>query len=397
MKHLINSYQIFGFAVFIILLLNVNYTFGNKVKPPLLIIKSFSVNGEERKYDSIKKFKPSENNIQIAFEGIDVQFNGNIYYQYKLHEKSNWDSTMSRQLNFPSLTSGNYTFFLRTRYKNSEWSEPEIILFSIATPFYKYWWFYVCIASLATGLVILLLMRRNKLELQKQADAFKVQQQLNEMENQAKQAMMHPHFIFNALNSIQQYMQVNDKNAANKYLTKFSKLIRTNLEHVSKKYISLEEELEKLRLYLEIEQMRFGEKLQYEILIENDVEEDMIYIPSMILQPFVENAIWHGIMPNNKQGKVQIHISELQQEKMLQIEISDNGIGINQSRKMHKSKEHKSFGTELTIDRILLFSKQYQKTGSVIINDLSDIDTQKSGTLVIINLPIIVKNEHILS
>jgi len=210
---------------------------------------------------------------------------------------------------------------------------------------------------------------------------------MNDMENQAKQAMMNPHFVFNALNSIQHYMLDNDKQSANKYLTKFSRLIRMNLDLSTKTDITLEEEFEKLKLYLEIEQLRFGEKLTYDFNINAELETDEVYMPSMILQPFVENAIWHGIMPADKIGKITVSANSINNEKQLQITILDNGIGITNSKNMSKPQTHNSIGIQLTVDRIKLFSSQHNSEGIVTIED----DLKTGGTCVTIILPLIKK------
>jgi len=179
----------------------------------------------------------------------------------------------------------------------------------------------------------------------------------------------------------------NDKQSANKYLTKFSRLIRMNLDLSTKTDITLEEEFEKLKLYLEIEQLRFGEKLTYDFNINAELETDEVYMPSMILQPFVENAIWHGIMPADKIGKITVSANSINNEKQLQIMILDNGIGITNSKNMSKPQTHNSIGIQLTVDRIKLFSSQHNSEGIVTIED----DQKTGGTCVTIILPLIKK------
>ncbi|MBK9731330.1 MAG: histidine kinase [Chitinophagaceae bacterium] len=176
---------------------------------------------------------------------------------------------------------------------------------------------------------------------------------------------------------MQVYVNDNDRVLANKYLTKFSRLIRLNLDLVNKNLITLEEEFEKLKLYLEIEQLRFGEKLKYEFIMEPDLETDIIYIPSMVLQPFVENSIWHGIMSSGKPGMISIQAEIFDGDKMLRLRITDNGIGINQSRKLNAGKVRKSLGIQLTVDRLRLHAQSSGREVKFTTIDLGENDPLK--------------------
>lgn len=361
---------------------------------PRMILRSVMVNTVDKRYDTALCCKPDENNFQFIYEGVDLAFSGQLHFRYRLKPGELWKATDQKSLLFPALPSGNYIFEAQVRSEKSNWSDPVVYAFEIATPFYMRWWFILAAFLLVITITYWTVTLRNKQYLKKQKDAFISQQRMNEMENQAKQAMMNPHFVFNALNSIQQYINDNDRVSANKYLTKFSRLIRLNLDLVNKNLITLEEEFEKLKLYLEIEQLRFGAKLNYAFIIDETLETDMIRIPSMILQPFVENAIWHGLMALPEGGKITVQASASEGEKMLCIEITDNGIGINQSKKLNAGKSRRSFGIELTIDRLKLFGKKYGHAATVNFVDLSERDAAKQGTLVKIELPLIYEDIH---
>lgn len=361
--------------------------FAENTTPPTLIITSFTINNVEHKYDSVFQLQSDENNIRITYEGVDLSFSGDVTYLYRLKSDGAWDSTKETTINLPALNAGNYSFSVKAKTSTSNWSPAEHINFSIAKPLYARWWFIITITLLTGGSIFYLVYTNNKKYLMRQKQAFIIQQKMNDMENQAKQAMMNPHFVFNALNSIQHYMLDNDKQSANKYLTKFSRLIRMNLDLSTKTDITLEEEFEKLKLYLEIEQLRFGEKLTYDFNINAELETDEVYMPSMILQPFVENAIWHGIMPADKIGKITVSANSINNEKQLQITILDNGIGITNSKNMSKPQTHNSIGIQLTVDRIKLFSSQHNSEGIVTIED----DLKTGGTCVTIILPLIKK------
>ncbi|MBK6484659.1 MAG: histidine kinase [Chitinophagaceae bacterium] len=359
------------------------------VAAPRMILRSALVNTVEKRYDTVLCFLSGENNFEFIFEAVDLSFSGPLLFRYRLNQTEAWKTTGEKKLLFPALSAGQYRFEVAAKNDKSDWSEPVIFPFTIVPPFYQRWWFVLSAFVAVVVITAFIVNRRNRQLLKVQQQQFVAQQRMNEMENQAKQAMMNPHFVFNALNSIQQYINDNDRISANKYLTKFSRLIRLNLDLVNKRLITLEEEFEKLKLYLEIEQLRFGEKLKYEFIIDRQLETDVIFIPSMIVQPFVENAIWHGLMASSKGGTITVHATSFDKEKMLRIEISDDGIGINQSKKLNQQKSRKSFGIELTIDRLKLFGKKYGKEAMVTFTDLSEESSTKHGTLVVIAMPLI--------
>ena len=185
------------------------------------------------------------------------------------------------------------------------------------------------------------------------------------LEQQALNASMNRHFIFNALNSIQYYINRQDKISANRYLSSFAKLVRKNLDSSLVTEIYLDEEIERIDLYLKLEQMRFQDKFDYKINIDKLIEHQTIKIPSMLLQPFIENSIWHGILPSNRFGN--ITIDAIKDNDKLIINIVDDGIGIETSleNKKGKTQHHDSKGMELTKGRVDLMSKISNKECSV--------------------------------
>ena len=174
---------------------------------------------------------------------------------------------------------------------------------------------------------------------------------------------LNPHFIFNALNSIQYYINRNDKQAANKYLTSFAKLMRKNLDSSQDTQSTLADELVRLRLYIELEHMRFKEKFTYQINVEPGINAETIQIPAMLLHPYVENSIWHGILPSEKQGEVTVDVRKLNNNGSIEIVIRDNGIGIDTSigSKSDASRSHDSKGMKITHSRIDLLRKMTNK------------------------------------
>jgi tetratricopeptide (TPR) repeat protein len=215
------------------------------------------------------------------------------------------------------------------------------------------------------------------------------QQKLADISMSALRSQMNPHFIFNCLNSIKLYTTQNDTAAASAYLTKFSKLIRLVLDNSRNERISLSSELAALELYIEMEAMRFKEKLSYSFQIEKNVETNYIEIPPLLLQPYVENAIWHGLMPKEEGGQIEINV-KMQDESLLEINITDNGIGRTAAAAIRNktNKKHNSYAMKATTERIALINQIYKTGASVSVHDLVDANGQAAGTQVNIQIPV---------
>ena len=239
--------------------------------------------------------------------------------------------------------------------------------------------------------------RSNQLEIQRSlreeqklkqiAAAF--EQKIAETEMTALRAQMNPHFIFNCLNSIKLYTLENDSQTASEYLTIFSQLIRLVLENSRSQKVTLQAELETLRLYIELEAMRFKNKVKYHINISPEIDQQYIDIPPLLIQPYVENAIWHGLMHKKEGGNICINVS-LPQEHCLQIEITDDGIGreLAAELKSKSATKQKSFGLKMTSERIDIIHQVHNINADVQILDLKDYITNTTGTKVIIKIPV---------
>ena len=204
------------------------------------------------------------------------------------------------------------------------------------------------------------------------------------LEQRALQSMMNPHFIFNVLNSIQFYLTSNDKINAQINLGRFAKLIRMNLEINQEKFISISNEVEYLELYLSLEKLRFDEKFKYKIYIDPNINDKLVHIPSMILQPFVENAIWHGIAPQAGIGELVVEF--LKGDNTLTIIVFDNGVGIDTS--MVNKSTHKSLGIKITNERLSIMQKMYNQEFSMKIIRVENTDPLLSGTKVTLRIPL---------
>lgn len=232
---------------------------------------------------------------------------------------------------------------------------------------------------------------QNELRLQKlesEATKANLQQKAAELEMQALRAQMNPHFIFNSLNSINRFILKNDRTQASEYLTKFSKLVRLILQNSQATLISLESELEGLALYLELEALRFEQRFSYKIHISKDLEISELKVPPLFIQPYAENAIWHGLMHKEEKGQLDIDVT--QENKHLVLRIIDNGIGRKQSAALgsKSATRHKSLGLKITADRIATINSSTKNEAPITIHDLVNADGSAAGTEVTIRIPI---------
>lgn len=233
-----------------------------------------------------------------------------------------------------------------------------------------------------------LLRRKNQTLRQKNSELEAAQHHGQTQEMAALRAQMNPHFIFNCINSIKLYTLQNDTDRASDYLTKFARLIRLVLENSRSERVPLQNELEMLRLYLDMEVMRFKQKLRFQITVSPDIDTQFTEIPPLLIQPYVENAIWHGLMHKPEGGTVTVTVQ--QDGDLLTVTIADDGVGRTRAAEL-KSKSanaRRSFGMKMTSDRIALINDLYKTRTFVTIHDLLDADGQPAGTEVVLTIPI---------
>jgi len=325
-------------------------------------------------------FETGNNTILFTFSAVDFT-TSDITYRYRLNENSAWVETRTRRLDFSSLQSGDYIFEVSAKSQNGNWGPSAKISFTIKKHFWQSLWFLSILILLVAYIFYKVAVYITRKQKDKEQEQLLLKNKVLMLEQQALQAMMNPHFVFNVMNSIQHYINTQNTASANRVLTGFARLIRKNLEICTKSYITLEEELEYLNLYLKLEKNRFGDKLKYIIHIDENIDKEETLIPSMLLQPYVENAIWHGIMPKETGGEIQVNI-KIQQEDYLNIEIIDDGIGIENSLK-EKKGTHNSKGMQLTKERLNLLGQIGAKP---IHLDVKQKNT--NGTIVSISIPL---------
>jgi ligand-binding sensor domain-containing protein/two-component sensor histidine kinase len=295
-----------------------------------------------------------------------------IIFEYKLDNKE-WVREKNPQLNFTNLSGGQHILRVRPCINNLNLTGTESVFnFHIKIPFYREWWFILAVILIVQFVAIALINSINKKRKEKQVkQQMRQQQQMLEhasLKQQAFTSLLNPHFIFNALNSVQHFINQQDRQNANRYLSDFASLIRKNFDASQQTFIPLDAELENLRLYLQLEKMRFGEKINYSITTAEDLDTDNWMLPAMILQPFLENAILHGVMPATNNGELHIHFAQNQQHELI-ITIADNGIGIEKSRQLKSGKSHTSRGMQLIKERLELLGKLTGHTITLTISD----------------------------
>lgn len=330
----------------------------------------------------------NRNNIQFSYLAVDYKTGPYLQYRYKLAGPDSQYVYAGRQrtARFNNLKAGSYQFSVEVSANGKDWFKAEPFHFIIRPAFWKTAWFLVL--CFLTALLLSyswyrIRIRQVKKQAQLKAD---YEIRLNELENSALRAQMNPHFIFNCLNTINAFVNRNDKAEANQYISRFSRLIRLILDHSRQRKISLEEELQALELYLQIEQVRFEKRFSYKINVDGNIEPDNTAIPGLLIQPFAENAIVHGLLPAKQPGILLITVSK--NEAGIIILVEDNGVGRQQAlanRPDHQAVQ-RSHGTDITMKRVSLFNRQHGTDWQPLITDLYDEQGHAAGTRVEIQL-----------
>jgi sensor histidine kinase YesM len=348
-------------------------------------------------YDSVQisdnsALKSFQNNLSFYCNVPYFEAGNNIHYEYKL-DNAGWLVSATPTINLTSIKGGEHILKLRARLNGDLLSTGETIFrFSIKNKFYTTWWFWVLVAIGLQYLVYRIINHYNKRAREKKLIIQKQEIELTTLKQQAFSSLMNPHFIFNALNSIQHYINKQDRQMANKYLSDFAMLVRKSFDAAQKPFVPLEDELETIRLYLQLEQMRFANKFEYSITLKEEVEEEDWMIPSMVLQPFLENAIIHGIAPMSEAGKLNVAIGAKQ--NTLYITITDNGVGIEKSQQLKTDTKHKSKGMYLIKERLQLLSR-YSQTPILLNIEPSNTTISNTGTCITLVVPQAVVEEFL--
>ena len=314
--------------------------------------------------------------LDLFFSALSFSEKEKIVYRYKFDDDKNWHYIGSiPKLSLIKLSSGKYNLTIQAGDNLGNFQTKELKLnIEIIPPFYYTFWFILLVIIFTIILVYLI----NRYLVNQEKEKGDLKRKISDSEMQTLRSQMNPHFLFNSLNSINSFIVQQKSREASGYLTTFSKLMRNILENSRYESITLEKELNTLKMYLEIESVRMDHKFDYEIIIDKNIELEFIKIPPLIIQPFAENAIWHGLNNKPDKGFLKISIQELT-ENSIKISIIDDGIGRQVASLLKKEQlKHKSFGIDITINRLQLLNPK----NSYKIIDLPDDENKITGTKV---------------
>ena len=374
---------------------------------PLLHIEQLSFSNplnEKNNIDSVillfgkKEIRLSYDENKVSFFYTALSYQDAAFNQYSVwlegFEKNWVDAGTNRVATYNNLAPGTYTFHVKASNSDGVWTTTdETITIIISPPWWRTWWAYL-LYILAFVLAIWAYNRYRMTGIKREKEVLenKITDRTKELtaiqdrlEMQSLRSQLNPHFMFNSLNAIQELILMEENDKSHSYLARFSKLLRLLLENTEKAFIPLQREIDFIQLYLSLENLRIPE-LQFSITVDPAIDTEQTAIPNMILQPYIENAIWHGLSHKATDKKLQIRITKT--KGAIQYEIEDNGVGRKKSAELKSlfRKEHKSKGMELLSKRFKLLSKEL---GADIVTSYEDVmnNGEVAGTLVTIKVP----------
>lgn len=356
---------------------------------PIILLDEYLINGEKSTFTQGMKLSPDENSVRFNLSIINYRALGDHDVFYSVNGKK-WIPVEDNKLQLNELAPGNYRIQLYAMTDRKE-NKSDVVSFEfeLLAPFYKRWWFITIIALVSVFIgFVLFKLRLNQIQLKNQIlqEKLNLEKQLHESSLAAIKSQMNPHFLFNALNTIQSFIYTNEKEAASTYLVDFSELTRKILEMSNQPFVAFSEEIEALRLYLKLEKMRFEDDFEFEINT-SSLPHEAFKIPSMLIQPYVENAIKHGLLHKKGVKKMTLHFHS--EANILHASIIDNGIGLIASKKINESRKsnHQSFATEANHKRFELLNQLSSGQIGVEIKELNDEKGNVIGTAVFLTIP----------
>ena len=334
--------------------------------------------------ESILKLKPNQTELAFSYKTVDLDHPNDLEYRFRLNnsEWSPWSSE-SRQ-NLAGLAYGAHSFSAQSR--NYRWEESDAVTFHffIDSPIYEKTWFQLAVLGvilIVLGGYVLSYIRRVKKKNKEERERLEMQNHLLSLEQKALRLQMNPHFIFNALNGIKA-MGTSNPQRMNSTINTFATLLRETLYNSRKDYITLDQEIQTLKHYIEIEQLMASKPFTYEISIDSDLDPEEILIPPMLIQPFVENAVRHGILKGKRKGELKIEFTT--QDEYLYCTVEDNGQGIFQSQKIKANTDHQSMAITVTRERLESISGK----DSLRIKEIKNNGKTVAGTQIAFKIPL---------
>lgn len=355
-----------------------------KEKVQTLINFKVEVNNQPVEFDTLYNLDYFENDLLIEFDGINYS-KALLTYSYTMSGyDTNWFETTNKQRRYTNLPPGEYQFQLRSKMAQGKWSEPHVITFNIAMPYWEKTWFKFLAAGLILAFLALVFWLRIRSIRKKEKEKSRIALELNRLEMRALKAQLNPHFIFNSISSAILHLSKKEYDKTGFYLERFSKLLRKVLENSDHSTVKLAEEVELMRQYVQIESEHFeGEPISFEVDY-NEMNPEEINIQPTLLQPYIENAILHGL--KNKKGKRLIRIEFCRKGKKLEVQIEDNGIGREAAKENGFYKDYKSYGMFISAKRIELLNQT--NFSGVSIDDLKNEKGEATGTRIRFEIPV---------
>ncbi len=349
---------------------------------PAPVLEKLQVNNRNAVFDPDLRLAHYENNLSIRFFALHYRSGGDILYRYRLlGADTTFVHSNNREVNFANLSPGVYAFEVQAQNEGGQWSKPTRWDFKIQAAWWQTGWFLGLLAVVLAGSLAFWYRAR----LRKAHQEAEVRNKIRDLESAALRAQMNPHFIFNCLGSIQSFITENDAASATRYLSRFARLVRLALHGSVDGRHSLQEEMDMLENYLVLEQLRFRGKFTYVIEVSPELDPEDIFLPPMLVQPFVENALLHGMKNKAEGGRISVAFS--QKDGLLLATVTDNGPGLVPDDKNLSETGHKSVGMTLTQRRLDLLADQPGQEPLLRENILT-ADGDIKGMRVVIRLPL---------
>jgi hypothetical protein len=365
---------------------NINF----KSIPPRTFITKLNINDSDIPNPVNVSIKYFRRFITIYFTAITYEAPEDIQYQYRVSGNNTWITTKSQVLPLFDLLPGIHIVEIRAKKFDSNWSNPVKLTINIIPLFWQTWWFKSIIALVVAALVFIFIRARVKSFKKREKEKALIEKQISELEGKALANQMNPHFIFNSLNTLQQFILTKEEEAALNYLAEFASLMRQILNNSKKPLVNLEDEIVFINKYLKLEKTRFSDHFNYKININKSLEPEHISIPPMLLQPVLENAVKYGISPNQNGIIPSITINIGKNDKYITVEIEDFGPGINKSRFETSSTLPFKNSAALGVikERLGFIRTMTGEPGTLNLIDKSELDKNDHGTIVTLLIPI---------